>query len=122
MRQAQRTGIVEAEHAEVAALPPAEQDSIGRLEPQGSSLSYRAIHNRRMERQMFRILRIAVAAAALTVSAGAYADDPTGILLQERHQMPRQGHAARFSDLGPCQRGTQSVPFPNGQGFRCVRR
>jgi hypothetical protein len=68
-------------------------------------------------------LKLAAAIAFLFASAGAYADDPTGVLLQERHQMPRQqGHVPRYSDLGPCQRGTQSVPFPNGQGFRCVRR
>jgi hypothetical protein len=59
--------------------------------------------------------------AMVAFPASAYADDPTGVLLQERGLMPRQGHAPRFSDLGPCQRGTQSMPFPNGQGFRCVR-
>ena len=72
---------------------------------------------------MSKFLKFGAATVLLLVSASAYADDPTGVLLQERHQMPRQqGHIPRFSDLGPCQRGTQSVPFPNGQGFRCVRR
>jgi hypothetical protein len=60
--------------------------------------------------------------AMVAVPVSAYADDPTGVLLQERGLMPRQqGHVPRFSDVGPCQRGTQSMPFPNGQGFRCVR-
>jgi len=75
------------------------------------------------KREMTRnVLKFAAVATLLMAAGSAYADDPTGVLLQERGLMPRQGHAARFSDLGPCGRGTQSVPFPNGQGYRCVRR
>ena len=68
------------------------------------------------------VLKIGAALTFILASTSAFADDPTGLLLQERGLMPRQGHATRFSDLGPCQRGTRSEAFPNGQGFRCVRR
>jgi hypothetical protein len=53
----------------------------------------------------------------------AYADDPTGVLEQERGTLPHaNGPLAKFSDVGPCQRGMVQEAFPNGQGFRCVRR
>ena len=53
----------------------------------------------------------------------SYADDPTGLLLQQRGQLPRShGPLPRFSDNGPCQRGMQQEAFPNHQGYRCVRR
>jgi hypothetical protein len=72
---------------------------------------------------MSHVFRFAAVAGLLMASADAYADDPTGVLLQQRHQTPtQQGHVPRYSDLGPCQHGTRSEPFPNGQGFRCVRR
>jgi hypothetical protein len=59
----------------------------------------------------------------LLASGAAYADDPTGVLLQERHQLPRSnGPLPRFSDSGPCQRGMQQEAFPNAQGYRCIRR
>jgi hypothetical protein len=60
--------------------------------------------------------------ALLLASVGAYADDPTSLLLQQRGQLPRYpGYLPRVSDVGPCYRGTHSVAFPNRQGFRCVR-
>ncbi len=53
----------------------------------------------------------------------ACADDPTGVLEQERGTLPRaNGPLPRFSDAGPCQRGMQQEAFPNSQGYRCVRR
>src|SRR5260370_36765079 len=63
--------------------------------------------------------------AMLAVPSSAYADDPTGVLLQERRaaESPAQhqhGQAPAFSDVGPCQPGTQSEPFPSQQGFRCI--
>ena len=74
-----------------------------------------------MTRQLFRS---GAALALLLVSAAAYADDPTGVLLSEqRANLPALRHSGQlpaFSDVGPCQPGTQSVAFPNSQGFRCV--
>jgi hypothetical protein len=53
----------------------------------------------------------------------AYADDPTGVLLQERGLLPRSnGPLPLFSDNGPCQRGMVQVSFPNRQGYRCYRK
>ena len=75
------------------------------------------------------ILKYGAVLAVLLTSAAAYADDPTGVLLQERHATGWRHHhhgmhegRAAFSDSGPCQRGMQSEPFPNGQGYRCVSR
>ncbi|MGA2042544.1 MAG: hypothetical protein ABSG83_04145 [Roseiarcus sp.] len=76
------------------------------------------------------ILATGAVLALLLASGGAWADDPTGVLEQEHaihhgwhhhHRGMHEGRAA-FSDVGPCGRGTQSEPFPNGQGFRCVSR
>jgi hypothetical protein len=61
-------------------------------------------------------------------SGSAFADDPTGVLEQEQraaNPYARQHYGQRsdqpaFSDVGPCQPGTQSEAFPNAQGFRCV--
>jgi hypothetical protein len=67
-------------------------------------------------------LKHAALLALLLSSTAAYADDPTGILLQQ--QRASQGKmvpaAVGFSDVGPCEPGTQSIAFPNRQGFRCV--
>jgi hypothetical protein len=53
----------------------------------------------------------------------AYADDPTGVLLQDRGATPpAQRPSPEFSDVGPCQAGMQQESFPNAQGFRCIRR
>jgi hypothetical protein len=82
---------------------------------------------------MTNALKIGAALALLLASgAAAYADDPTGVLLQEQraqHSMGWRHHhhgryegRAAFSDVGPCGPGTQSEAFPNGQGFRCVPR
>jgi hypothetical protein len=71
---------------------------------------------------MTRSLKIIAILALALASGAAYADDPTGVLLRERGQEPQSnGQAAEFSDFGPCQAGTQSYPFPNGQGYRCIR-
>ena len=65
----------------------------------------------------------AILGLLLGSGALAYADDPTGLLLQQRGQLPRSDSALpKFSDVGPCHRGMQQVAFPNGQGYRCVRR
>jgi hypothetical protein len=59
----------------------------------------------------------------LLASGAAYADDPTGVLLQERGLLPRSnGPLPLFSDSGPCQRGMVQEAFPNSQGYRCYRR
>jgi hypothetical protein len=73
-----------------------------------------------------QILKCGAVLTLLLTSASAYADDPTGVLLQERraavpdHGSRNGGPPAEFSDVGPCQPGTQSEPFPNGQGYRCI--
>jgi hypothetical protein len=59
------------------------------------------------------------------VSKEAYADDPTGVLLSEQRAnqalTPKQrAELPAFSDVGPCQVGMQSQPFPNRQGYRCI--
>ena len=68
----------------------------------------------------------ATLALLLASSAAAYADDPTGVLMQEQRAHHWRHHTyegrAAFSDVGPCGPGTQSVAFPNAQGFRCVPR
>jgi hypothetical protein len=73
---------------------------------------------------MIRIsLKCGAVLAFLFASGAAYADDPTGVLLQERGMPPRaHGRLPAFSDSGPCQRGMQSAPFPNAQGYRCIRQ
>jgi hypothetical protein len=63
---------------------------------------------------------------ALLASAGAYADDPTGVLLSEqRANQPltaeQRSQLPEFSDIGPCQPGMQSEPFPSGMGYRCIK-
>jgi hypothetical protein len=64
----------------------------------------------------------AVLALLLASSAGAYADDPTGLLLQERGEAPRYpGRVPAFTEGGICYRGMHSEPFPNVSGYRCVR-
>jgi hypothetical protein len=71
-----------------------------------------------------RALKLGAALAILLASGAAYADDPTGVLEQmQRADRPYAGHspgATTFSDVGPCGPGSQSEPFPNAQGFRCV--
>jgi hypothetical protein len=72
---------------------------------------------------MKNAFRLCAVIGFLVTSAAAFADDPTGVLLQERGQIPRQnGGSAQFSDVGPCGAGMQSESFPNAQGFRCVPR
>jgi hypothetical protein len=71
-----------------------------------------------------RALKLGAALAILLASGAAYADDTTGVLEQmQRADRPYAGHspgATTFSDVGPCGPGSQSEPFPNAQGFRCV--
>jgi hypothetical protein len=80
-----------------------------------------------------RVVTFGVALGVLLASSAAYADDPTSVLLQERRSYEPHYHHYRhygygyggvpaFSDLGPCGPGTQSIAFPNRQGFRCVPR
>jgi hypothetical protein len=72
---------------------------------------------------MKNVLTVGGIVALLVSSSAAFADDPTGVLLQERGEMPRQaGPIPEFSDVGPCGAGTQSESFPNAQGFRCIPR
>ena len=69
-----------------------------------------------------RIAKFAIAASLACGSTVAFADDPTGVLLQERHQLPpSNGPVPAFSDWGPCQAGQTQMAFPNAQGYRCVR-
>ena len=70
--------------------------------------------------------------ALLLASAGAYADDATGVMEQDqsgthvtmhhRHHGAMKSGRAAFSDSGPCQHGMQSEPFPNSQGYRCIAK
>jgi hypothetical protein len=66
------------------------------------------------------ILKVGAVAVLLMSSGAAFADDPTGVLLQQKghHRAPGGGHAISY--VGPCGAGTQSQSFPNAQGFRCV--
>ena len=64
----------------------------------------------------------AVTALLLTSTAGALADDPTGVLMQERGQQPRYpGRLPRYTEGGPCYQGMHQQAFPNSSGYRCVR-
>jgi hypothetical protein len=77
-----------------------------------------------MTEKMFGVLLKAGAVLAfLFVSAAhSYADDPTGVLEQERGLLPKYpGPVPAFTDGGPCYQGMHSEPFPNLSGFRCVR-
>jgi hypothetical protein len=60
--------------------------------------------------------------AMLAVPASAYADDPTGAMLQERGEAPvYPGPLPAFTKSGVCFRGMHSEPFPNLNGYRCIR-
>jgi hypothetical protein len=71
------------------------------------------------------ILKVGAIAALLISSTSAYADDPTGLLLRWRGQVPTYAAPGQalpaFSDNGPCQPGMQQESFPNQQGYRCIR-
>ena len=76
-----------------------------------------------------QVLKYGAVLALLLASASAYADDPTGVLLQMQRASPAMAGGQQgamnaglpaFSDVGPCQAGMQSEAFPNGQGYRCV--
>lgn len=63
----------------------------------------------------------AVLALLMASTAGAYADDPTGLLLQERGQAPAYpGPLPAYTEGGICYQGMHSTPFPNQSGYRCV--
>jgi hypothetical protein len=72
------------------------------------------------ETMVGRILKASVIVALALSSGVAFADDPTGVLLQQRGHRRAPGSGHTFSDVGPCGAGTQSQAFPNAQGFRCV--
>jgi hypothetical protein len=58
----------------------------------------------------------------LASAAGAYADDPTGVLLQQRGmapQYPGPGPLPAYTEVGPCFQGMHTAPRFNG--YRCVR-
>lgn len=64
----------------------------------------------------------AVLTLLLASSAGSYADDPTGLLLQERGEAPRYpGRLPAFTEGGVCFQGMHMEPFPNQAGYRCIR-
>jgi hypothetical protein len=64
----------------------------------------------------------AVLALLLASVGGAYADDPTGVLLQERGLAPTYpGPLPAFTEGGVCYQGMHAQSFPNLEGFRCVR-
>jgi hypothetical protein len=68
------------------------------------------------------IAKVCAVAALLLVSGSAFADDPTGVLLQEQGYQPTYpGPLPEFTDGGPCYRGMHQQSFPNSQGYRCVR-
>jgi hypothetical protein len=66
----------------------------------------------------------AVLALLLASAGGAFADDPTGVLLQQQGDAPRYpgpGPLPAFTEGGVCYQGMHTVPFPNLSGYRCVR-
>jgi hypothetical protein len=69
------------------------------------------------------ILKIGVVLAIALGSGAAFADDPTGVLLQQRGQAPiwpGPGPLPAFTEGGACYQGMHSEPFPNMDGYRCV--
>jgi hypothetical protein len=69
-----------------------------------------------------RVLKFSAVLALLVAPGSAFADDPTGVLLQERGLAPKyEGPLPAFLDHGPCPQGMQSVAFPNAQQYRCIR-
>jgi hypothetical protein len=69
------------------------------------------------------VLRIGAAIALLLAPAAvAYADDPTGVLLQQRGEAPRYpGPVPAFKEGGMCYQGMHTQPWFNSFGYRCVR-
>jgi hypothetical protein len=62
--------------------------------------------------------------AMFAMPLSAYADDPTGVLLQERGEAPvypGPGPLPAFTEGGVCFQGMHSEPFPNFYGYRCIR-
>jgi hypothetical protein len=87
---------------------------------------YGAIDDQKETQMIKTSLKYGAVLALLFASGAAYADDPTGVILQERRaaQTPDapKGQQPAFSDSGPCQAGMQSEAFPNAQGFRCIQK
>jgi hypothetical protein len=76
------------------------------------------------EVEMVKTLMCLSVIAMLVVPASAYADDPTGVLLQERGEAPvypGPGPLPEFTEGGVCFQGMHSEPFPNLSGYRCIR-
>jgi len=68
------------------------------------------------------LVKAGAVAAFLLVSGGAYADDPTSVLLRDRGQLPAYpGPVPEYTYSGICYQGMHSEPWPNMQGFRCAR-
>ena len=68
------------------------------------------------------IMKTGAVLAFLLVSGGAYADDPTSVLLQDRGQLPvYPGPLPEYTYSGICYQGMHSESFPDRQGYRCVR-
>ncbi|WP_158813885.1 hypothetical protein [Methylocapsa sp. S129] len=66
----------------------------------------------------------AVFALLLVPTVSAYADDPVGVMLQDRGEAPRYpgpGPVPEFTEGGVCFQGMHTEPFPNMDGYRCVR-
>ncbi len=75
---------------------------------------------------MIKGLTTLTVALTLLAASGAvaYADDPTGVLLQERGiapVYPGPGPLPEFTEGGVCFQGMHTIPFPNLNGYRCVR-
>jgi hypothetical protein len=73
---------------------------------------------------MIRTLRSAMVLAAALAASAAYADS-TGWGQSEHgwndyrwRNAPQ--YRAGYENLNDCQPGLHAVPFPNGNGFRCV--
>jgi hypothetical protein len=72
---------------------------------------------------MSRSISVCGAVFALMLASGAaYADDPTGVLLQQRGDAPiYPGPLPEFTEGGVCYQGMHAEAFPNLNGYRCVR-
>ena len=74
---------------------------------------------------MRAILKVGAILGVTLFSTGAYADDPTGLLLQQRGEAPAwtgPGPLPAYTEGGgACYQGMHSESFPNQAGYRCVR-
>ncbi|MGA2041895.1 MAG: hypothetical protein ABSG83_00840 [Roseiarcus sp.] len=104
----------------MVASNPARQAAFAIAGPGRQPISERYLNR---EAEMLRgILKAGAFLVLLSASGGAYADDPTAVLLQERGDAPiYPGPLPEFTEGGLCYQGMHSEPFPNISGFRCVR-